>query len=197
MARKNTTRETILSVSAARFAKYGFEGTSLADISNEVGIQKSALYAHFSNKNHLFLEVYEQAHKLAANQLSEIYFSPSYSDEEKLRRIFYASCGNESSKIFRMSVNIIPEIEEDVSRILHEFQAGTATITKDLFRRVQARGGISDRSVDDIFDIYINFMNGVLFRIVDSAAPYPYRLDLIWQSFCEWAGMENTLGQFE
>ena len=48
-ARSNTGR------SAARIARQGFDGTSLSQIAGDVGIKAPSIYAHFKNKEQLFL----------------------------------------------------------------------------------------------------------------------------------------------
>lgn len=39
------------------FTKKGYEGTSLSDIAQEVGIKKQSIYSHFKNKDALFLDI--------------------------------------------------------------------------------------------------------------------------------------------
>lgn len=41
------------------FAQRGYEGASLADIIEDVGIKKSSIYNHYKSKDDLFLSVYE------------------------------------------------------------------------------------------------------------------------------------------
>ena len=41
------------------FAERGYEGASLADIIENVGIKKSSIYNHYKSKDDLFLSVYE------------------------------------------------------------------------------------------------------------------------------------------
>ncbi|WP_248926695.1 TetR/AcrR family transcriptional regulator [Paenibacillus hamazuiensis] len=55
-------RETAL----RHFAKNGYEGASLADISAEVGIKKQSIYAHYKGKDDLFLAVFSE---VAAKEL--------------------------------------------------------------------------------------------------------------------------------
>lgn len=43
------------------FVKHGFDGTSLAHIAEDVGIKKQSIYAHYKNKDDLFLTVLEGA----------------------------------------------------------------------------------------------------------------------------------------
>ncbi|TXK68930.1 TetR/AcrR family transcriptional regulator [Paenibacillus sp. N3.4] len=41
------------------FANNGYEGASLADIANDVGIKKQSIYTHFKGKDDLFLDVFK------------------------------------------------------------------------------------------------------------------------------------------
>ena len=65
---KRKTREEILELSAPLFAKYGYDGVSMRDVAAAVGLTPAALYYHFSDKEHLYLDVvaHEFAEKAAA-----------------------------------------------------------------------------------------------------------------------------------
>lgn len=43
------------------FTEHGYEGTSLADISEIVGIKKSSIYNHYKSKDDLYIYVYESS----------------------------------------------------------------------------------------------------------------------------------------
>ncbi|MCZ8538329.1 TetR/AcrR family transcriptional regulator [Paenisporosarcina quisquiliarum] len=57
------TAEQIKEIALKYFAQNGYEGTSLANIANDVGIKKQSIYTHFKSKDELFLllcnETYE------------------------------------------------------------------------------------------------------------------------------------------
>ncbi|PKG23900.1 TetR/AcrR family transcriptional regulator [Niallia nealsonii] len=55
------------------FALNGYEGTSLNQIADEVGIKKSSIYSHYKGKDELFLEVVREA-KLTELQMKKDYF---------------------------------------------------------------------------------------------------------------------------
>ncbi|AIQ51560.1 TetR/AcrR family transcriptional regulator [Paenibacillus sp. FSL R7-0331] len=55
------TSNRIREIALAHFAKNGYEGASLADISAEVGIKKQSIYNHFKGKDELFLTVFRDA----------------------------------------------------------------------------------------------------------------------------------------
>lgn len=55
--RDRPTRERILTSAEKLFARRGFAGTSIRDITDAVGIKPPALYNHFPNKEDLYAEV--------------------------------------------------------------------------------------------------------------------------------------------
>ena len=67
-----------------------YSGTSIAAIAKEIGIQKSSLYAHFADKEQLFLEVFQRFHDETALKLSAIFLT-ELPDKEKLHEVFCCS----------------------------------------------------------------------------------------------------------
>jgi AcrR family transcriptional regulator len=59
MGRAVGTRERILRAAAALFREQGFNGTSMHDLAQAVGITKSSLYHHFPSKQALLSEILE------------------------------------------------------------------------------------------------------------------------------------------
>src|SRR5262249_10771360 len=52
-----TRREELTKIAARLFAAKGYQGTSLADLASELGVQKPSLYHHIASKEDLLWEV--------------------------------------------------------------------------------------------------------------------------------------------
>lgn len=55
------TRDRLKHLGLSLFARYGYEGTSLAQIATAAGIKKPSIYNHFDSKASLFLELARDA----------------------------------------------------------------------------------------------------------------------------------------
>ncbi|MGZ7117899.1 MAG: TetR/AcrR family transcriptional regulator, partial [Methanobacterium sp.] len=50
---EKNTKERIFDAAIKLFAQYGFEGTSMREIAEEVGIKKASMYSHFKSKDEI------------------------------------------------------------------------------------------------------------------------------------------------
>ncbi|MFO0692106.1 MAG: TetR/AcrR family transcriptional regulator [Polyangiales bacterium] len=59
-AEPRSTTERILDAAEVRFARSGYDATSLGDIADDVGIRTPSLYKHFESKRDLYVAVVER-----------------------------------------------------------------------------------------------------------------------------------------
>ena len=77
-------RKSIIQVAKTCFAHFGFEKTTLDDIGNRIGMNKSSLYYYFKNKEEIYSEVVVQEAELIISDLQEE-MSIKHTPEEKIR----------------------------------------------------------------------------------------------------------------
>lgn len=58
---RSAAKQRICDAALQHFVTYGYDGASLQQIAEMVGIRKASIYAHFENKDALFLSVLEDA----------------------------------------------------------------------------------------------------------------------------------------
>lgn len=58
-----TTKQRILDEALNMFAENGYKGTNLRDLAQALGISKTALYRHFTNKEDIWNSIVESGEK--------------------------------------------------------------------------------------------------------------------------------------
>jgi AcrR family transcriptional regulator len=69
---KRKTREEILELSVPLFARCGYDGVSMRNIAAAMGLTPAALYYHFTDKEHLYLDVVVHACRERSAELKGI-----------------------------------------------------------------------------------------------------------------------------
>jgi AcrR family transcriptional regulator len=71
-----STRQRILDTALDLFTKQGFDGTSLREIAEKLGVTKAALYYHFASKDDILMALHMRLHEFGKDALSEIAEEP-------------------------------------------------------------------------------------------------------------------------
>ncbi|MBE9916364.1 TetR/AcrR family transcriptional regulator [Paenibacillus donghaensis] len=115
------------------FTIHGYEGASLSQIAEEVGMKKQSIYAHFKGKDDLFLQVLRDAKEAELASKIEYFDHADSTDPEKdlyryLRLVIDLFQKNEQLKFWlRMTffppAHLAKAIEKEVIEIETEIQA--------------------------------------------------------------------------
>lgn len=70
---RNGRRQQILEAAAAAFHEKGYEGTSIQDIADRVGMLKGSLYYYITSKEDLLDEILTAAHDVAIELIDEVH----------------------------------------------------------------------------------------------------------------------------
>ena len=61
MKKRSASADNICAVAVVHFSEHGYDASSLSDIAELAGMRKASLYSHFSGKDALFLDVFDDA----------------------------------------------------------------------------------------------------------------------------------------
>ena len=109
---REETRNLIIKKSILYFAKNGFAGTKISDLSRHIGIAQGTIYIYFKSKEELYSEIFAISDKIAGN--------------DKLTTLAKLPLPSEK-KIRMMSDYIIKSLKDD-----EMFSAGIALFTQRL-----------------------------------------------------------------
>lgn len=73
MKNRSPSVDRICAAAVIHFAERGYDAASLNDIAGAVGIRKASLYAHFTSKDALFMDVFNEALQLERNYMSQCF----------------------------------------------------------------------------------------------------------------------------
>lgn len=109
---REETRNLIIRKSVLYFAKNGFDGTKISDLSRHIGIAQGTIYIYFKSKEELYSEIFSISDKIAKNdKLTTLVKLPLSAD----------------TKIRKLSDYLIKNLKED-----EMFSAGIALYTQRL-----------------------------------------------------------------
>ena len=117
---REETKNLIIRKSVIYFAKNGFDGTKISDLSKHIGIAQGTIYIYFKSKEELYSEIFSISDKIANN--------------DKLTTLVKLPLPAET-KIKKMSDYLIKNLKED-----EMFSAGIALYTQRLLE------GVADQS---------------------------------------------------
>ncbi|MFW6205493.1 MAG: TetR/AcrR family transcriptional regulator, partial [Actinomycetota bacterium] len=84
-AEQGSTRERILEVALDLFRRHGYEGTSIRDVAERMGLTKAAVYYHFPSKESLLADVLTPAMTRVRRVLAET--GPVTTPEQRRRLV--------------------------------------------------------------------------------------------------------------
>ena len=82
-----STRLKILTTAMNLFTTQGYDGTSLRQIADRIGVTKAALYYHFPAKEHLVLELTRPWLEAISNLIALSHSGPDLDEEVRRRRL--------------------------------------------------------------------------------------------------------------
>lgn len=183
--KEESTQNKIKDTALSLFARKGFEGTSLSDIASGVGIKKPSLYAHFKNKEDLFLGVIYKVtvdyNEFFANEAERL------KGESPENQLYYLLVKNteylrndELGLIFKRMMLFPPEsLREEIYQMFEKTEEVMKSVIKSILMQMDRH-----KDWEQVFDAYLCLLDGVFEQVFYySPEEHQKRLENSWSLF--------------
>ena len=187
----------IKKVALKQFSENGYEGASMADIANVVGIKKQSIYTHFKGKDELFLQVCSD---VFANELSYVVDFIESNIEKKPEQLlldFLLSYieryeTNDYTK-FWIRISFFPpaHLHEPVMRFVYEFLDRVEELLIPILEQAILKGEVSsDLRATQATMAFMGVLDGILVEMLYGGLERARkRLDASW--YVLWRGVSK------
>ncbi|WP_459499488.1 TetR/AcrR family transcriptional regulator [Bacillus sp. C1] len=190
------TANRIKAVALSHFARYGYEGTSLANIAQEVGIKKPSIYAHFKGKEELYFICLEAAlQKDLQSFTDDIDNFPKSSTEALLINLLkgYAKRFSESEEsMFWLRTSYFPPdaFREQIIEKANAHIENIRTILFPVFKQANEQGELHSIEIQDALEAYLCLLDGLMVELLYAGLNrFETRLNASWKVF--WRGLSQ------
>ncbi|HZH60769.1 MAG TPA: TetR/AcrR family transcriptional regulator [Metabacillus sp.] len=174
-----------------QFAQNGYDGTSLASIANDVGIKKQSIYAHFANKDELYLTILEDVIKDEKQYIQDYLSSHStLSLHDKLFQ-FLTNYGNRyethASMKFLLRNGFLPptHLHEQMMKKVYHFYDEIELLFLQYLEKHQT---IFTEAVGEVVISFIGLIDSIQIELLYSGTDrFQRRLNACWKIF--WRGI--------
>lgn len=179
------SRDAIIAAAEALFARHGFDGTSIADVADAVGIRKSSIYSHFNNKAELYLRIQSMIHQQAFASIDEVFADARLRSDEKLREALHRLATHDAISFFRFSMFPPVELADRIRPIFDSFDSRFRERVREALMSPEL--GLNPSQALHAVDMYIYLMNGLM-SIQHREDPGEFRQDVdeAFNSYRDW-----------
>lgn len=185
------TANQIKLVALKQFVDHGYNGTSLADIGDEVGIKKQSIYSHFKNKDALFLIVYDEAINHEITWIHDYFEKNSHQSLHDLLYHFLKQLKGRYLNdyhlglLLRMAFYPPTHLHENV---MQSFGKYLGAIEQILLQAISASKETLTVTSEQGMISYMTLLDGLIVELIYQGVDKFYnRLDISWQVY--WRGI--------
>jgi AcrR family transcriptional regulator len=189
--------EKIREEAIKQFAQKGYDGTSIKDITKEIGITAPALYAHYSSKEDLFLNIFCEA---VEDLISSIRRAIVTSDSESVEKILYSiysayinevfSKNPKSLLILRNTMFPCESLTEKVVEIVLNANRDLSSRIKSVFEQGMKDGIIKVNTPDKYYRQFFKLITAHIYEMLAfKVILTTNQIDTEWKEF--WNIIKN------
>lgn len=185
-----TTLERLRSAALELFGDRGYDGASMADLADRVGIAKPSLYNYFRSKDELLLDLVATCARDWAERCMEPFGRPGSFERrlgEHFRRVLeFTRERPHEVALFHMAVHHVRgELAEQVRALVDGFEREVEDRVEACIEEGIATGELEPGDSHDTLLFLGIFFHGLLFQQTscpDQAAELPARAAAIWRA---------------
>ena len=136
-------RAELIRVAARLFREKGFDGTSIRDIADVVGMRSGSSYYHFANKHELLMAVMEEGLRLGLERIQAALADKTLSAPERFKRLVrthYGILHDAGSDFIPVMLYDWHALPAQYKRRIIELKDGYDTIWQDTIDELHAQG---------------------------------------------------------
>lgn len=173
-------------------SKYGYEGTTLKDIAQKVGIKTPSIYSHFDSKEQLYNEILKDLRTNEREKLMKLVISlRKKTIEEVFKELFYYYTDSKNILFWQISLKELllhppNEIQKKIREDFQEFENEISIQLSEFFQIGKAEGWIKREDKDEMISLFFTLIDGLLIEqnLYDDKQ-YEIRRDEIWKLYRE------------
>ena len=147
---REETRNLIIKKSVLYFARNGFAGTKISDLSKHIGIAQGTIYIYFKSKEDLYEEIFSISDKIASNDKLTTLAKLPLPAEKKIRMMYeYVIKSLKEDEMFSAGIALFTQ------RLLEgEADAAFYKTTEKIIRQGQKEGCVVSGNVRKLSELY-------------------------------------------
>ncbi|MDM5210560.1 TetR/AcrR family transcriptional regulator [Peribacillus sp. NJ4] len=179
------------------FTIHGYEGTSLSQIAEEVGIRKQSIYSHFKGKDDLFLSVLKDAKEMELSSYVKYFKMMRNSDPEEtlygfLEEMIKMFQEVESLKFWlRMGFFPPTHLYNEIQKETDDLQVQQEALMEEIFRSWVSEGALNTGNARTLTLAYSGVIVAIMVELVyaDNRERVAEKLAASWSIF--WRGISK------
>ncbi|HDR4573056.1 TetR/AcrR family transcriptional regulator [Bacillus cytotoxicus] len=190
------TANRIKAVALSHFARYGYEGTSLANIAQKVGIKKPSIYAHFKGKEELYFICLEEALQkdlqCFTDDIEFLSESPTETLLINLLKGYAKRFGESEESMFWLRTSYFPPdaFREQIIEKANAHIEKIREILFPIFKRANEQGELHNIEIKDALEAYLCLLDGLMVELLYAGFNrFETRLKASWSVF--WRGLSK------